>query len=69
MIVSGDDERKMGELTRAAHDGDTVSYERLLRMLAAALRKIVRQRRRFLQPPDVYRAGYPAFIALGVIVL
>lgn len=53
MSVSGDDERELADLMRAAQDGDAVAYERLLRSLAASLRRIVRQRRRFLQPADV----------------
>ena len=53
MTISGADERELGELMRAAQDGDAVSYERLLTLLAVGLRRIVRQRRRFLQPADV----------------
>lgn len=53
MTATGEDERELGELMRAAQDGDTAAYERLLKLLAEALRRIVRQRRRFLQPADV----------------
>lgn len=53
MNVSGDRERELGELMRAAQDGDAVAYERLLRLLADMLRRIIRSRRRFLQTADV----------------
>ena len=53
MTISGEEERELGELMRAAQGGDAASYERLLKLLAVALRRIVRQRRRFLQPADV----------------
>jgi RNA polymerase sigma-70 factor (ECF subfamily) len=53
MNVSGDRERELGELMRAAQDGDAVAYERLLRLLTDMLRRIVRSQRRFLQAADV----------------
>lgn len=53
MTVSGENERELGELMRAAQNGDGIAYERLLRRLAPALRRIVRGKRHFLQPADV----------------
>ncbi len=53
MTVSGENERELGELMRAAQNGDAVAYERLLRLLAPALRRMVRGRRHFLQPADI----------------
>lgn len=53
MSASGSSERELGDLMRAAQDGDAASYERLLRLLAPLLRRTVVQRRRFLQPADV----------------
>lgn len=38
---------------RAAQDGDTAAYERLLKSLIGLLRRTVRQRRPFLQPADI----------------
>ncbi len=53
MNTSIDDERVLEQLMRAAQDGDTAAYERLLKSLIGLLRRTVRQRRPFLQPADI----------------
>jgi len=47
------DANSLGKLMRAAQDGDSAAYLRLLQALAPLLRQTVRQRRKFLQPCDV----------------
>lgn len=44
---------QLGILMRAAQDGDSDAYLRLLQALVPLLRRVVRQRRKFLQPADV----------------
>ena len=44
---------RLGILMRAAQDGDSTAYLRLLQELVPLLRRVVRQRRKFLQPSDV----------------
>lgn len=53
MSMSGSDERELGELMRAAQDGDQIAYERLLRLLVPVLRRAVSRKRRFLQGADI----------------
>jgi RNA polymerase sigma-70 factor (ECF subfamily) len=53
MSLSGSQEREFEALMRAAQDGDAVAYERLLRRLVPALRRVVARRRSFLQAADV----------------
>jgi RNA polymerase sigma factor (sigma-70 family) len=47
------DPNQLGILMRAAQDGDSAAYLRLLQALLPRLRRVVRQRRQFLQPADV----------------
>jgi RNA polymerase sigma factor (sigma-70 family) len=44
---------RLGLLMRAAQDGDSAAYLRLLKEIAPLLRRAVRQQRKFLQPSDV----------------
>lgn len=44
---------RLEELMRAAQDGDSAAYLRLLETIAPLLRRAVRQRRKFLQPSDI----------------
>jgi len=44
---------RLEDLMRAAQDGDSAAYLRLLETIAPLLRRAVRQRRKFLQPSDV----------------
>jgi RNA polymerase sigma factor (sigma-70 family) len=53
MTIFAEDERELTVLMCAAQGGDAAAYERLLRLLASALRRTVAQRRRFLQSADV----------------
>jgi RNA polymerase sigma factor (sigma-70 family) len=53
MRMSGGNSRDLGELMRAAQDGDSAAYERLLRQLVPLLRRVVSRKRRFLQAADV----------------
>jgi len=47
------DPDQLGLLMRAAQDGDSSAYLRLLKEIAPLLRRAVRQQRKFLQPSDV----------------
>jgi RNA polymerase sigma factor (sigma-70 family) len=53
MIFSERREQELAAWMRAAQDGDRVAYDRLLKILAAGLRPIVRHKRPFLQGADV----------------
>jgi RNA polymerase sigma factor (sigma-70 family) len=44
---------QFGDLMRAAQDGDSSAYLQLLQALVPLLRRVVRQRRKFLQPSDI----------------
>jgi RNA polymerase sigma factor (sigma-70 family) len=44
---------RLGLLMRAAQDGDSSAYLRLLKEITPLLRRAVRQQRKFLQPSDV----------------
>ena len=44
---------QLGILMHAAQDGDSAAYLALLETLVPLLRRVVRQRRKFLQPSDV----------------
>lgn len=44
---------RLGPLMRAAQDGDSAAYLRLLKEITPLLRRAVRQRRKFLQSSDI----------------
>lgn len=52
MNVTDDTPDRLARLMRSAQDGDGAAYAELLREVVPALRRMVRGRRRFMQPSD-----------------